>query len=196
MITRNYYYDQLNRDDVVGDNRRLNDVIGDFFNPRRNPKYRLYTKHFIERHKSTLEMQKPIEVRNTITDKMEYDWTASVKEGGFHVHTLLTSIRDDVINKPNKRIRDAMGELYGNGTQPDQEEVKTDLLNYAIRKRCLFIGNSKNSLYIQKSYKYLEYDGYIGWKGLVAYVTKTMYNVDTIDAVYDNKNSTILKHIG
>ena len=37
------------------------------------------------------------------------------------------------------------------------------------------------------------YDGYIGWKGLVAYVTKTMYNVDMIDTVYDNINSTIYK---
>ena len=40
--------------------------------------------------------------------------------------------------------------------------------------------------------EYGSYDGYIGWKGMVAYVTKTMYNVDNIVEVYDRENSSIL----
>ena len=71
--------------------------------------------------------------------------------------------------------------------------VKSDLIEYAIRQRCDFIGNSKESIDIQVKEEYAEYDGYRSWKGMVAYCTKNMYNVDNIDEIYDQENSYILK---
>jgi hypothetical protein len=65
-------------------------------------------------------------------------------------------------------------------------------MEYAIRQRCDFIGNSKNSLDIQIKEEYSSYQGYKGWKGMVAYCTKKMYNVDNIDEIYDQVNSYIL----
>ena len=35
------------------------------------------------------------------------------------------------------------------------------------------------------------YDDYQGWKGLVAYCTKKMYNPDMMLEVFDNQNSTL-----
>ena len=37
-----------------------------------------------------------------------------------------------------------------------------------------------------------EFDGYRGWQGQVAYVTKNMYNVDNIIEIYDSRNSSVL----
>ena len=73
-------------------------------------------------------------------------------------------------------------------------KVKTDLLDYAIRERCDFMGNSVDSLDIQPASEYAGYDGYKGWKGMVAYVCKKMYNVDNMVEVYDHKNNTILSN--
>jgi hypothetical protein len=61
-----------------------------------------------------------------------------------------------------------------------------------MRRRCDFIGKSSMSLDIQSSQEYGRFDGYKGWKGIVAYVTKTMYNIDNIVQVYDYENSDIL----
>ena len=193
MITRTYYYEEVNREEVVTHNKRMNAVIDDLFNPRRREEYIIGKKHFIEQHKPSLDKIKPIKVKNTLLDKWELDWNTDIKPGKYHVHSLITEIDDRVIDKPNRKIRKTMQELYGDDPKTDKEEVKTDLLNQSLRKRCQFIGNSAQSMYIQNATKYLMYDGYIGWKGLVAYVTKTMYNVDMIDTVYDNINSTIYK---
>ena len=48
------------------------------------------------------------------------------------------------------------------------------------------------SIDIQPSDEYGSFDGYKGWKGQVAYVTKNMYNVDNIVEIYDSKNSSVL----
>lgn len=203
MLTRTYYEEEDDRDTVVTHNGRMNDVLDDFFNPRGMNEYYLTKDHFIERHKSKLvrKVESKKVFLNTITDEYELDWgNVEVKKGGFHVHTLIGGISDDVVLRPNSRIRKAIPYIYGMEQYPislmqDEEgieQIKLDLIEYAIRGRCDFIGNSRSSVNIQPVNEYREYDDYKGWKGMIAYVTKTMYNVDMILEVYDEENSDIL----
>lgn len=205
MITRTYYYDQDDRREVEENNDRLNRVIDDFFNPRGRSEYMITKDHFIERHRDKLvrkqEDLRPF--RNTITDEYELDYSnVEVKPGSFHVHTLISDISDDVIYRPNSKIRKAIPNIYMLDDIPlslmqDEEgleRVKMDLLDYALRDRCGFIGNSKSSLDITPQSDYGWFDGYKGWKGMVAYVTKQMYNVDKMIEIYDCRNSTILSN--
>ena len=204
MITRNYYYDMQNRDKVVEHNNRMNNVIDDILNPRGVSDYCIMHDHYIERHKDKLvkkqESKRP--VLNTITQEIEFDYSqVEIQKGAFHVHTLISDINDDVIINPNRKVRKAIERIYGMDQIPisllqDEwgiDKVKTDLLDYAIRKRCDFMGNSTASLDITSETEYKGYDGYKGWKGMVAYVCKTMYNVDNMVEVYDHKNNTILE---
>jgi len=205
MITRVYFYNMQKRDEVVKHNHRMNNVIDDMMNPRGMNDYFLMHDHYIERHKDKL-LKKPENKRpvlNTITNRMEMDWSnAEIERGGFHVHTLVSEINDDVILKPNRNIQKAIERIYGLGELPvslrsegyGMTKVKTDLLDYAIRERCDFMGNSVDSLDIVPVSEYAGYDGYKGWKGMVAYVCKQMYNVDKIVEIYDNKNNTILSN--
>jgi hypothetical protein len=203
MITRTYYYEQNDIKKVKEDNKRMNNVIEDFLNQRSVNDYYINKDHFIEQHKDKLVKKTKKPVLNTIIKEWELDWDGSsieIKQGGFHVHSLLSEIDDSVVLNPNGKIRKAIEKIYGLDTIPislrESDEglmrVKTDLLEYALRKRCDFIGNSQMSLDIQVSQEYGSFDGYKGWKGMVAYVTKTMYNVDNIVQVYDYDNSDIL----
>lgn len=199
MITRTYHYDQQLRSEVVSHNDRMNRVIDDFFNPRGIDEYVISKDHFIERHKDKLQRVSQQNVLNTISNEYERDWRMEVKKGGLHTHTLISNIDDDLICKPSKRVRDAIEHIYGIPEIPislrdDQGliQVKTDLLDYALRKRCDFIGNSNMSLDIIPTDEYGSYEGYRGWKGAVAYVTKKMYNVDNIVDIYDKENSIVL----
>jgi hypothetical protein len=201
MITRNYYYDQQDRLEVVGHNDRMNRVMDDFINPRGMNEYMITHDHFMERHKDQFVKKDPKAVLNTITNEYEMDWCqVEIKRGGFHVHTLISEVDDDVVLQPNKKIRKAIEKIYGMDEVPvsllqsevGMTRVKTDLIEYAIRKRCDFLGKSGNSLDIVPEAEYEGYDGYSGWKGLIAYVTKNMYNVDNMVEIYDAKNSTIL----
>jgi hypothetical protein len=172
-------------------------------NPRSSGDYYICKDHFIEQHKDKLVKKTKKPVLNTIIKEWELDWDGSsveIKKGGFHVHSLFSEIDDSVVLNPNGKIRKAIEKIYGLDTIPisllESDEgltrVKTDLLEYALRKRCDFIGDSQMSLDIQVSHEYGSFDGYRGWKGMVAYVTKTMYNVDNIVQVYDYDNSDIL----
>jgi hypothetical protein len=205
LITRNYYYGMQNRDKVVEHNKRMNNVIDDILNPRGISDYYIMHDHYMERHKDKLvkkeESKRP--VLNTITNEIEFDYSqVEIQKGGFHVHTLVSGISDDVITKPNSKIRKAIERIYGMDQIPisllqdewGMDKVKTDLLDYAIRERCDFMGNSTDSLDITSESEYKGYDGYKGWKGMVAYVCKTMYNVDNMVEVYDHKNNTILSN--
>jgi hypothetical protein len=203
MVTRTYYYEQNNIKKVKEDNKRMNNVIDDFLNPRSSGDYYICKDHFIEQHKDKLVKKTKKPVLNTIIKEWELDWDGSsveIKKGGFHVHSLFSEIDDNVVLNPNGKIRKAIEKIYGLDTIPisllESDEgltrVKTDLLEYALRKRCDFIGDSQMSLDIQVSHEYGSFDGYRGWKGMVAYVTKTMYNVDNIVQVYDYDNSDIL----
>ena len=200
MITRNYHYDEYNIDRVKSDNKRINMVIEDFLNPRGMSEYFICKDHFIERHKDKLVEKKTIK-RKTKEDVYDFDFAMEIKPGGFHVHTLFSQIDDDIVLNPNSKIRKSLDKIYGWDQIPislmqDEEgmnRVKSDLIEYAIRQRCDFIGNSKESIDIQVKEEYAEYDGYRSWKGMVAYCTKNMYNVDNIDEIYDQENSYILK---
>jgi len=203
MVTRTYYYEQDNIKEVKEDNKRVNDVIDDFFNPRESSKYCIIKDHFIEQHKDKLVKKTKKPVLNTIMNEWELDWdgtSVEIKKGGFHTHSLFSGIDDNIVLNPNGQIRKAIEKIYGLDTIPisllESEEgldkVKRDLLDYAMRRRCDFIGKSSMSLDIQSAQEYGRFDGYKGWKGIVAYVTKTMYNIDNIVQVYDYENSEIL----
>lgn len=203
MVTRSYYYEQNDIKKVKEDNKRMNNVIEDFLNPRSIDDYYICKDHFIEQHKDKLVKKSRKPVLNTIMKEWELDWDGSsveIKKGGFHVHSLFSEIDDNVVLNPNGKIRKSIERIYGMDTIPisllESDEgltrVKTDLLEYAIRKRCDFIGDSQMSLDIQVAQEYGSFDGYKGWKGMVAYVTKNMYNVDNIVQVYDYANSDIL----
>ena len=199
MITRSYHYDQQDRDLVQEHNDRINRVLDDFFNPRGMPDRWIQKDHFIERHKDKLVKKQPVKVRDTLMDQWEYDWQMEVKQGGFHVHTLLSNPPDDAVWCPSKRVRDTIERVYGLDEIPislrDEEglvRVKADLIDRALRDRCDFVSTSHMSIDIQPSDEYGLFDGYRGWKGQVAYVTKNMYNVDKIVEIYDSKNSSVL----
>ena len=203
MVTRSYYYEQNNIKEVKEDNKRMNDVLDDFLNPRLSNDYYISKNHFIEQHKDKLVKKGRKPVLNTIIKEWELDWDGSsveIQKGGFHVHSLFSEIDDNVVLNPNGKIRKSIEKIYGMDTIPisllESDEgltrVKTDLLEYAIRKRCDFVGKGQLSLDIQSSSEHGSFDGYRGWKGMVAYCTKTMYNVDNIVQVYDYDNSDIL----
>ena len=199
MITRSYYYDETSRDAVVSDNKRMNNVLNDFFNPRAISSYWIELDHFIERGGDKLVKTKPKTVRNTITNENEYDWEVKVKKGSYHCHSLCSYIQDEVITNPTKRIRDAIDRIWGIGEIPMSlrdddglEIVKMELIKYALKERCDFIGNGSQCLDVSPTSETSRFDGFIGWKGAVAYCTKMMYNVDKMVEIYDHKNSSIL----
>ena len=205
MITRNYYYDMQNRRKVVEHNKRMNNVLEDILNPRGTNEYFVMHDHFIERHKDKLvrkaESRRPI--LNTITQEYEMDYSnVEIRKGGFHVHTLVSTIKDEVITQPNGKIQKAIGRIYGMDQIPisllqddwGMTKVKTDLFDYAIRDRCDFMGNSIDSMDIKPASEYSGFDGYKGWKGMVAYVCKRMYNVDNMVEIYDHENNSILSN--
>lgn len=199
MVTRTYHYDQQERDLVVEHNKRMNNVINDLFNPRGKNEYYISQDHFIERHKDKLVKKERIPVKDTIRQEYDFDWRMEIKEGGFHTHTLISEIPDETVLTGPKKVRDAVERIYGIGEIPlslrDEEgliRVKTELLEHAIRNRCDYVSNSHMSLDIQVAGEYGSYDGYYGWKGMVAYVTKNMYNVDKLVEIYDKENSQVL----
>ena len=203
MVTRTYYYEQNDIKKVKEDNKRMNNVVEDILNPRNKPDYYICKDHFIETHKDKLVKKEKKPVLNTIMQEWELDWdggSLEIRKGGFHVHTLFSEIDDSVILNPNGKVRKLIEKIYGLDTIPvsllESDEgmtrVKTELLEYVIRQRCDFIGKGQLGLDIQVAEEYGHFDGYRGWKGLVAYVTKMMYNVDNIVQIYDYENSDIL----
>ena len=116
MLTRVYYYEQTNIKEVREDNKRVNDVIDDFFNPRESSKYYTAKDHFIEQHKDKLVKKTKKPVLNTIMDDWELDWDGSsveIKKGGFHTHSLLSGVDDSVVLNPNGNIGRQLREFTG-----------------------------------------------------------------------------------
>lgn len=199
MLTRSYHYDEQDRDRVVSHNSRINDVVNDFFDPRRKSNVPICLDHFMERHKDKLVKKNRQRVKDTIRNEWEHDWGMEIKKGGFHTHTLVSYIPDELVLEGSSRVRKAIDKIYGIGEIPISlreeeglERVKQDLLEYAIRDRCDFIGNSDMSIDVKIEGEYESYDGYRGWKGMVAYVTKDMYNVDKMVEIYDTENNYVL----
>ena len=202
LITRNYWYKQSNRDKVVEHNKRLTNVVMDFIKPT-NIKP-IFIDHFIEKHKDKQRSIKDddakiVLVKNTISGQYEDDVEYELIEGTYHTHTIVTGIDDDKIFYPNCKIQSAIENVYGMERPPislletDEglKKIKKDLLNYEIRKRCNFLGNSKDSLEITSADEKAGRDGFQGWKGIVAYCLKNVYNVDTLLEIYDDKNSSL-----
>jgi len=202
FITRNYWYKQYNRDKVVENNKRLTNVINDFIKPTNSKP--IFIDHFIEKHKDKQRTIKDddakiVLVKNTISGQYEDDVEYELIEGSYHTHTIVTGIDDDKIFYPNCKIQSAIENVYGKERPPisllETDEglikIKKDLLNYEIRNRCDFLGNSKDSLDITPADEKAGYDGFAGWKGIVAYCLKDVYNVDTLLEVYDDTNSSI-----
>ena len=202
LITRNYWYKQSNRDKVVEHNKRLTNVVMDFIKPT-NIKP-IFIDHFIEKHKDKQRSIKDddakiVLVKNTISGQYEDDVEYELIEGTYHTHTIVTGIDDDKIFYPNCKIQSAIENVYGMERPPislletDEglKKIKKDLLNYEIRKRCNFLGNSKDSLDITSADEKAGRDGFQGWKGIVAYCLKNVYNVDTLLEIYDDKNSSL-----
>ena len=184
MITRNYYYHQDDRTKVIDDNKRVNVVLDDLFNPRNRNEYQLDKDHFIERHQDQL-----------IEDNGEY----RIRRGGFHIHTLITELDDKIFTRPNRNIRKSLNHLYKKEVIPTQlveEEGKTEivrkLITHNLTRRCGFVGTGKKCIDIVDTQNYKEFDGYTGWKGLVSYCTKNMYNTTNIVEIYDHQNSNSL----
>jgi len=203
LITNAYYYKEYDREVVVRNNERMNRVVNDFFNQYDRENKRIYIDHFIERYEDSYddEGSRKSPVLNTITGEYELDWcNREKKQGSFHSHHLVSCIPDEIIIQPGKRVMNGINSVYGGNGLPaylrDEErieEVKCDLLDYALRKRCEFIGNSEKSLDVRPIDPRRSFDGYSGWKGAVAYVTKNMTSVDKIVQIYDGRNSNILK---
>jgi hypothetical protein len=97
------------------------------------------------------------------------------------------------------KIQSAIEMVYGMDKPPislletDEglKKIKKDLLNYEIRNRCDFLGNSKDSLKIVSADEKAGFKGFQGWKGIVAYCLDDVYNVDTLLEIYDDTNSSI-----
>jgi len=202
LITRNYWYRQSNRDNVVKHNKRLTNVINDFVKPTNSKP--VFIDHFMEKHKDKQKTKdddnaKIILVKNTISGEYEDDVEYEVVEGSYHIHTIITGFDDDKIFYPNCKIQSAIEMIYGMDKPPislletDEgiKKIKKDLLNYEIRNRCDFLGNSKDSLDITPANDKAGFKGFQGWKGLVAYCLDDVYNVDTLLDVYDDTNSSI-----
>ena len=206
LVTVSYYYDENDRVKVEENNQRINRVINDFFNRYNRSGNEIFVDHFIERFEDKLDdkVENKSFVLNTVTNEYDFDWTnREVIKGSFHTHHLVSYIPDEVIKEPDKRVMNAIDNVYGGNGLPFHlrsedriEEVKCDLLEYTLRKRCNhFIGNGEQSLDVKPVDVHRGYDGYSGWKGAVAYVTKQMYNVDKMLEVYDYHNSNILKGV-
>ena len=113
-----------------------------------------------------------------MTNEVEFDFSnVEIKKGGFHVHTLISEIDDDVIFRRNRKIQRAVEKIYGLEDIPISltqdkwgiSKVKMDLIEHSIRDRCDFVGNSTASIDIQPANEFREYDGYPEWKGMIAY---------------------------
>ena len=202
LITRNYWYRQSNRDNVIKHNKRLTNVIRDFVKPTNSKP--IFIDHFMEKHKDKQRTIKDddakiVLVKNTLSGEYEDDVEYEIIEGSYHIHTIITGFDDDKIFYPNSKIKNAIEMVYGMDNPPlslcktDEglKQIKRDLLNYEIRNRCDFLGNSKDSLDITSADEKAGYDGFAGWRGIVAYCLKDVYNVDTLLEIYDDTNSSI-----
>ena len=89
----------------------MNDVIGDFFNPKQSERFITTLDHFIESGKDKLVITKPKLVKGFMG--MEYDWDTEIKKGSYHTHSLMSYIPDECITRPLKKVRDAIDIVYG-----------------------------------------------------------------------------------
>lgn len=204
MVSVSYFRETKDLKTIHKNNQRINAALEDLFNTRNKPRYCLLKSHFIESRKDQLKKVSPIKVKNTITQEYEIDFNAIIVSGSFDTHHLIGPILDEVIEKPNRKIKKAYQELYPYGIPPEHYleepgyiDLKLDLIEYTLRNKCYdFIGTSEQSLNVLTVDERKSYDGFSGWRGLVAYVTKQITGADNYLIVFDKKNSNVIPQEG
>ena len=139
------------------------------------------------------------EGRTIVEDDAHENELWDMQLGGFHVHSLLPEIEPEVLQKPNSSIRRRWKELTGSkwldkkliSTESSRTNIIMNLLKQTFKQRCYFVSRGEPCIDIVDANDKYSYDGYQGWKGLVAYTTKKMYNPDMMLEVFDEKNSTL-----
>jgi hypothetical protein len=196
MISISYYTKEMDLAKIRKNNHWMNKVLSDFFNPRKNGHYYVSKDHFIEQRKSELKKTSAVRVKNTIIGSYEYDFLADIFGGSYDSHHLIGPIKDSVIDEPSPKIEKALSAIYdserprGKSGEPNYLEMKKALLEYALRQRCnKFIGHSSQSIVVSEIDDRYSYQGFSGFRGAVAYVTKYIKTADDLLTLYDSDNS-------
>ena len=105
MISISYYVQEMDLGTVKKNNKRINQVLDDIFNPRKTGDFYVSKNHFIERRERKLKPTSAVRVKNTITGSYEIDFNAEIIEGSFDTHHLIGPINDLVIDYPNSKKR-------------------------------------------------------------------------------------------
>jgi hypothetical protein len=197
-IIISYYNQYHDRSTIIKKHRFIRNQLEEIFNPRyRNQSDKSSTFCFCERHKTKLTGGSEELVKDTITNRLEYDdVNKDIGLGSYHSHILKSEIPDSIIfnatGKAKKLIKEVLD--YDN-VEPDiskiaLQDIKKKLLK-GICNRCDGIGNSNSSVKCVVSDDRYYYDGFIGWEGFIAYTTKQCYNAFQMMDVIDSDNSSL-----
>lgn len=209
-IILSYHQNIKNRSVITSNHRYLRHSFYETFAPKHKSNPSIFSLFFfIERYKTRLlssdgntyylfnRIKTDNKVTDTITNTVEYDlYDSEVVRGSFHSHILTSSISSEVLSKPNKKLRKLLLEVTGNEYLPNNidkallSEVKKSLIT-ALCKKSDLVGNSGAAVKVVTQSPTYGYDGFYGWKGLIAYTTKTCYNADMMVEVVDGDNSCI-----
>ena len=210
-ITLSYYNKYNDRNIIIKQHRYIRNQIEEIFNPRyRNQSNKQSLFFFVERNKSYLtntlgkkyylfnQVKLNNEVKNTITNNVDYDYIDSeIRLGAYHSHILKSKIPDSVLLDPSKKCRNLMRETLGfyelpvsNISEDEMDFYKVKLLE-GVCRRSEIVGNSGASIKTTISSKDKGYDNYGGWKGLISYTTKRCYNAYMMIETIDNDNSSL-----
>jgi len=206
------YYDKYDSTDtIIKQHRYIRNQIEEIFNPRyRNQSDKQSLFFFCERHKSYLtntlgkkfylfnQVTLNNEVKNTITNNVDYDYIDSeIRLGAYHSHILKSKIPDEILLHPNNKLKNLMRETIGFYELPEGDISEAELNHYKIKllegvcRRSEIVGNGKCSIKITEASEDKYYDGYYGWKGLISYTTKRCYNPYMMIDTIDNANSSL-----
>jgi len=197
-IIISYYNQYHDRSTIIKKHRFIRNQLEEIFNPRyRNQSDKSSTFCFCERHKTKLTGGSEELVKDTITNRLEYDdVNKDIGLGSYHSHILKSEIPDSIIfnatGKAKKLIKEVLD--YDN-VEPDiskiaLQDIKKKLLK-GICNRCDGIGNSNSSVKCVVADDTYYYDGFIGWEGFIAYTTKQCYNAFQMMDVIDIDNSSL-----
>lgn len=211
LITISYYQKIRKREIITSNHRFIRNQFEELFNPanRSNPNYST-NLFFIERYKTQLlssdgntyygfnQIKTNNNILNTITNEIEYDlYDNEVVLGSYHSHILKGKISKEVLMKPRKKLRELLLEVTGAEYLPQDisqamiEGITKRLLETVCR-RSEIVGNSNASVKVEKQDPKRHFDGFIGWKGMIAYVTKQVWNAETMAELVDGDNSSIV----
>lgn len=210
-IILSYYQKIRNRELITGNHRFIRNNIEELFNPRyKGDPTKFSHFYFIERYKTKLQssygniyycfnrIKTNNKVLDTITNVEEYDSVDNeVVLGSFHSHLLVSEIPNEVLTKPNKKLRQLLLQVTGNEYLPANIDdstltnLKKSLLETVCRRSEL-VGNSGAGVKVVTHNANYQYDGFTGWKGMIAYATKQIWNTERMVEVVDGDNSSII----